>query len=166
MTEHSPGASRGDDDRPRLAGLYAPFRPRYARLVTLGLAGVVLALTVVLIVTFPRLAPGSDVLGDQIGFGLVGGAIALFCWRQATVSARVDPQGISVRNLVFSRRLEWAEIVLVRFGEGRPWAQLDLADGDTLAVMGVQRADGARAEREARRLATLVELHSRTPRDD
>jgi hypothetical protein len=44
--------------------------------------------------------------------------------------------------------------------------QLDLADGDTLAVMGIQRADGAFAESEARRLATLVALHTTTQRDD
>lgn len=163
----APGAGEDRDAADaRRAALYAPFRPRYARIVTLAFAGVVAALTIVLIVTFPQLSPDADVLGDQIGFGLVGAAITLFLWRQATVSARVSPQGIAVRNLVFSRRLEWAEVVLVRYGEGRPWAQLDLADGSTLAVMGVQRADGARAEREARRLATLVELHSRTERDD
>ncbi|WP_082813022.1 PH domain-containing protein [Cellulomonas timonensis] len=163
----TPGADEGRDpaDAGR-AALYAPFRPRYARIVTLAFAGVVAVLTVVLIVTFPQLAPDSEVLGDQIGFGLVGAGITLFCWRQATVAARVSPEGIAVRNLVFSRRLGWAEVVLVRYGEGRPWAQLDRADGTTLAVMGVQRADGARAEREARRLATLVELHTRTERDD
>ena len=92
--------------------------------------------------------------------------IAGFCWRQASVRATVDDEGVTVRNLVYSRRLEWAEIVSVRFGSGRPWVQLDLSDGDTLAVMGIQRADGAYAEAEARRLATLVAQHTATPRDD
>jgi hypothetical protein len=44
--------------------------------------------------------------------------------------------------------------------------QLDLDDGDTLAVMGVQRSDGERARQEARRLATLVAARQRTARDD
>lgn len=71
-----------------------------------------------------------------------------------------------MRNLVHRRRLAWAEIVSVRFGHGRPWVQLDLADGTTLAVMGIQRSDGALANREARRLATLVARHTATSRDD
>ena len=80
--------------------------------------------------------------------------------------ALLDERGLTVRNLVLVRRLEWAEVVDVRFGEGRPWVQLDLADGDTLAVMAIQRADGPAAQREARRLATLVARHTATGRDD
>jgi hypothetical protein len=71
-----------------------------------------------------------------------------------------------VVNLFHSRHLDWAEVVAVRFGGGAPWVMLDLDDGDELAVMGIQRADGAFTQAEARRLATLVALHSRTERDD
>jgi Bacterial PH domain len=151
------GAARAD--------LHAPFRPHAARIVTLALGVLVAVLTVVLVAALPRIAPEYGP-GDVAGFALLGLAITWFCWRQASVSARVDESGLTVRNLVISRRVAWAEIVSVRFGNGRPWVQLDLADGDTLAVMGIQRADGARADAEARRLATLVELHSRTARDD
>jgi hypothetical protein len=103
---------------------------------------------------------------DMVGVGLFGAGIAWFCWREASVRADVDEQGIVVRNLMLTRRLTWPEIVSVRFGSGRPWVQLDLADGDVLAVMGVQQADGALARAEAGRLAALVAIHSRTSRDD
>lgn len=171
MTPHDPSGPEDEDGagRPSPADqrvLYAPFRPRYARVVVLALAVVVVVLAAALIVALPGFAPDDDPLGDQLGVALVALGIVWFCWRQARVSALVDEHGIVVRNLVLSRRLEWAEVVLVRFGQGRPWVQLDLADGDTLAVMGVQRADGAFAVREAERLATLVALHSRTSRDD
>lgn len=141
--------------------LTAPFRPRLARAVTLALAVVVLASTAAIIVAMSVLSAG-----DRVGFALVGGLIAWFLWRQASVAAKVDDDGLTVRNLLFTRRLEWAEVVSVRFGSGRPWVQLDLSDGDTLAVMGIQRADGAFADAEARRLATLVAMHTTTPRDD
>ena len=144
-----------DDD------LAAPFRPRLARAVTLAVAVAVLVLTVVLVLTMPGLA-----VLDQVGFALFGLAIVWFCWRQASVVAVPDATGLRVRNLLVTRHVTWAEIVSVRFGQGRAWVQLDLADGDTLAVMGVQRADGERAEREARRLATLVARRSATPTDD
>ncbi len=159
------GSSTGRTADDARAELHMPFRPHAARVVTLGLAVLVLLLTAVLVVALPSIAPEYGP-GDQAGIALLGLVITWFCWRQASVSARPDESGLTVRNLVLSRRLDWAEIVSVRFGDGRPWVQLDLADGDTLAVMGIQRADGARADAEARRLATLVELHSRTARDD
>jgi len=140
---------------------HAPFRPRFARLVTLVLVVVVLVLTAALILALPNAEPL-----DRAGFALVGLLIAWFCWRQATVRAVPDEDGLTVRNLMITTRLTWAEIVSVRFGSGRPWVQLDLADGDTLAVMGIQRADGELAEAEARRLATLVVRHTATSQDD
>ena len=159
--ESGAGRTAGD----ARAALHGPFRPHAARLVTLGLAVLVLLLTAVLVASLPSIASEYGP-GDQAGIALLGLAVTWFCWRQASVSARPDETGLTVRNLVVSRRIAWAEVVSVRFGGGRPWVQLDLADGDTLAVMGIQRADGARAEAEARRLATLVELHSRAARDD
>ncbi|MBD7916879.1 PH domain-containing protein [Cellulomonas sp. Sa3CUA2] len=109
--------------------------------------------------------PGLATL-DQAGFVLFSLLIAWFCWRQASVSAVPDDTGLRVRNLLITTHVPWAQIVSVRFGQGRPWVQLDLADGDTLAVMGVQRADGQRADQEARRLATLVARRTATSRDD
>lgn len=137
-----------------------PFRPRLARVVSLALAVVVAAATVVLVVVMP----GLTAL-DVTSFALLAVAIVWFCWRQASVAAVPDEDGLTVRNLMVTTRLTWPQVVAVRLGD-RPWVQLDLADGDTLAVMGIQRADGERALREARRLSTLVARLSRTDRDD
>jgi hypothetical protein len=162
-TSPPPGPDPADrPDRPDRARLYAPFRPRAARTVSLAFGVAVLVGTVALLLALP----GFFSPADMAGVALFGGAISWFCWREASVRADVDERGIVVRNLMLTRRLEWAEVVSVRFGSGRPWVQLDLADGDVLAVMGVQQADGARARSEAGRLAALVEIHSRTPRDD
>ncbi|WP_255491865.1 MULTISPECIES: PH domain-containing protein [unclassified Actinotalea] len=146
--------------------LHRPFRPRAARVVSLGMAGAVLALMVAIAVLLPRVAPDRQAPLDLVGIVGFGVLVAWFCWRQASVAAVPDQDGLTVRNLLLTRRVTWAEIVSVRFGHGRAWVQLDLADGDTLAVMGVQQADGARAAAEARRLATLVARHSPTSRDD
>ncbi|WP_029287283.1 PH domain-containing protein [Cellulomonas sp. HZM] len=139
----------------------AAFRPRLARFVTLALAVVVVLGTVALLLAVPDLTAG-----DRLGFVLVAGLIVWFLWRQATVSAVPSEDGLVVRNLLVTTRLEWAQVVAVRFGHGNPWVQLDLDDGDTLAVMGVQRADGVRAQDEAQRLSTLVARFTATPRDD
>jgi hypothetical protein len=89
----------------------------------------------------------------MIAFGLLGAVIA---WRFGAVRAVPDPTGLTVVNYARSRRLAWAEIVTVRFGPSDPWVHLDLADGDVLAVMGIQRADGEHGMAEAHRLVALI----------
>lgn len=142
--------------------LHHEFHPVRARRVAYPIA----ALVLVAMLGVAFFVPGVDAFGDRVGFVLMGVAIAWFCHRQARVRAVPSELGLEVRNLFLSRSLEWAQVVDVRFGGGRPWVQLDLSDGDTLAVMAVQRADGPRADAEASRLATLVALHSQTERDD
>ncbi|GEN78890.1 PH domain-containing protein [Actinotalea fermentans] len=146
--------------------LHRSFRPRAARLVCLPLAAVSLALMVGLAVGLPAVTGVRLGWGDRVGFVALGALIAWFLLREAGVRADPDGETLVVRNLLRTRRLAWAEIVSVRFGPDRPWVSLDLAGGDTLAVMAVQHADGDRARGEARRLATLVARHSGTARDD
>jgi len=134
-----------------------PFAPRRTRQVALALGAGVTVLVVALAVVVPQ----EFGWPDRLGFLLVGALIDAFLWRQATVRAVPSERGLQVRNLFLGRDLEWAEVVSVRLGE-RPWVQLDLDDGDTLAVMGIQRSDGERAQDEARRLAGLVERYSTT----
>jgi hypothetical protein len=54
----------------------------------------------------------------------------------------------------------------VQFGGGEPWVSLDLDDGDTLAVMAIQKADGEVSGREASRLAALVQAFGESPERD
>lgn len=157
---------RGGGDAARRPALDDVFRPRAARLVTGTLAVVVALATVLLIVLLTTTGVEGWSTADLSGIALVGLAIVWFLWRQATVAATPTAEGLRVRNLATTRTVAWGQIVWVRFGEGRPWVQLDLDDGDTLAVMGVQRSDGERARREAKRLSTLVAVRQRTGRDD
>jgi hypothetical protein len=160
MTAASPTSPSGDGTA---VELYRPFRPRRARVMAWAIAvGEIAVLTGLAIVL-----PGPNVHWyDRLGFLLVAAAVAATLSRFARLLAVPDQEGLRVRNVVYTRRLDWAQIVRVQFGGGNPWAVLDLSDGETLAVMAVQRADGERAVAEARRLATLVALHTRTSRDD
>ena len=71
-----------------------------------------------------------------------------------------------MRNLVLTRTLSWPEVVGVQFGGGEPWVTLDLDDGDTLAVMAIQKSDGEVSGREASRLAALVQAFGESRHDD
>lgn len=150
----------------RIARLHAPFRARRARWVAYPLAAAILVLLGVVAVQLPTTGEGAFGLGDRLALAGTGLLIAYVIHRLASVRAVPGPDGLVVRNVFLTTRLEWAQIVGVRFGGGNPWVTLDLDDGETLAVMGIQRADGEFAVAQSRRLATLVAHHSRTPRDD
>ncbi|MCU1431087.1 MAG: hypothetical protein JWP95_192 [Actinotalea sp.] len=154
------------DRRGAADGAYRVFRPRATRLVARVLAVAMMVMVLTLAFLLPVAAPSREGVADRVGIVVFGVLVAWFLLRHAGVRAEPDPDGLTVRNLLRTRRLAWAEVVSVRFGQGRPWVQLDLDDGTAMAVMAVQRADGAYASREARRMATLVARHSATPRDD
>lgn len=98
---------------------------------------------------------------NRVAIALLGVVGAGFLWRYALIRAVPSPAGLRVVNLFSSRELDWAEILRVGFSGGAPWVVLELTDTEELAVMAIQRADGPRAQREASRLAALIEHHQR-----
>ena len=61
------------------------------------------------------------------------------------------------------REYEWPQIVAARLPPGAPWVTLDLADGETASVLGIQGSDGTRARTALRELKALVAAASATP---
>lgn len=136
---------------------YAPFRPRWG-------ARVPRALSIVLFVASAAAAatiPGTEwTLLDRLYLFALGAAISALLWRYSMIEARPSRDGLTVRNLFVTRRLDWPLVVRMQFGGGAPWVGLDLSDGDTVAVMAIQKADGAHGRAMAARLAALIEFHS------
>jgi Bacterial PH domain len=97
--------------------------------------------------------------GDQlamVGLGALG-ALAVLLLTRPRVEA--DARGIRVRNVIGFYDLPWEVVRGVRFNRGAPWATLDLADDDVVAVMAVQAADKEYAVEAVRALRTLLEAH-------
>lgn len=111
--------------------------------------------------------PGTGEVGwsvpDRVMTILFGCALAAMLLRFASLRAVPSPRGLRIVNLVRSTDLEWASIVNVGFSGGSPWVVLELNDTDEVAVMAIQRSDGAFASQEASRLAALVAHHSAAP---
>ncbi len=135
----------------------APFRPRRGRVMPLLMAGAVLVVCAVAAVLLGQGREWGP--ADQVALVGLGVAVAAFLLRYATIRAVPDVEGLTVRNLVATRRVPWGEVADVRFDDGAPWVTLDLTDDDELAVMAIQRADGETARGEARRLGSLVARH-------
>ncbi|MDO5644902.1 MAG: PH domain-containing protein [Dermabacter sp.] len=133
--------------------LPALFRPRVARRWALGIGALVLAASIVMAVVLP--AENSH-WSDRLGFLLFGAVVAWFCHRQADVQIAATPEGVRVKNLFSTARFTWPELFAVSFPEGDPWAHLDLANGDTVALMALQRADGAYGVAQARAFNALI----------
>ncbi|GAA1985971.1 PH domain-containing protein [Isoptericola halotolerans] len=139
-----------DDARTR----FRTFRPWWAR-VAVAVTGLVAVGGSLLV---GLLSEQGVLLGPGTRLTFVAFAVgaAWLLWRLGGVHARPDQHGLTVRNVARSRRVAWEEIVGVRLTMNDPWVVLDLSDGSTLAVMGIQRADGERGMAEARRLQDLV----------
>lgn len=74
--------------------------------------------------------------------------------------------GLTIVNGYRSRSFEWAEVLGISLRRGAPFATLDLADGSTLSVFGIQGSDGPRAATAVRELRSLIESETPTERDD
>jgi len=138
------------------AGSPEPFRSRRGRIMATGMAVASVALFTVLAVLVAGVDEGGWVIADRVMMAVIGVSLALVLWRWAAIQAVPDASGLTIQNLVGHRHIPWDEIVDVTFDEGDPWASLHLKDTETVAVMAIQRADGASARAEAQRLADLV----------
>ena len=144
----------------------AAFRPRRARVVGLAFAVGILVVMIGMSIAL-SFSPQSGWTGqDTVSAVVFAVLLAAVLVRLVAVRARVTPTGLEVRNVVFTRQVEWGAVVAVRFGGADPWLTLDLDDGENLAVMAVQRADGDFARDEALRLARVVEAHAPRARRD
>jgi hypothetical protein len=138
---------------------YAVFRARRGRQFALGCAAAQLAVFVVLSVVLPLTGPGGWAVSDSVMLIVLALLIAWALGRYAALRATPSPTALVVRNIVTTTTVPWTQVVGVRFSGGDPWLFLDLANGDDLAVMAIQKSDGAFARGEASRLAALVQAH-------
>lgn len=135
-----------------------PFRPRFARRIAWAMIAVILAFLVGILIASVTVLQGWGPVDWLLSIAFFGVG-AWFVHRQASVSAVPSNDGLTVRNLISTSHVTWEEIVRISFAHSRPWVSLDLADGQTLAVMAIQGADGEFGRAEARRLAGLVAEH-------
>ncbi|MCR6033703.1 PH domain-containing protein [Nocardioides sp. zg-579] len=148
----------GSEAGPRAAGDGLPrtWRPLGPRIVATVLSSGMLVILLTAWISFgaetrAKFTPFQ--LGTIIFFIILGGVV-LWALTRARVTA--TREGLTVVNGFRTRSFTWAEVVAVHLPPGAPWATIDLSDGRTVSVMGLQGSDGERARaavRELRRLA-------------
>lgn len=131
------------------------WRPRMGRLVPYGLGVLSFAAIVVVALAMPTFGPG-----DRAALVVLGAAVAGALYFFGRCQLRAGPGGLTVVNVLRTTTLDWAEIVDARMEPGEPWPTLDLADGQTIAAMGIQAADGERSREALAQLRALIAQHA------
>ncbi|OBF11612.1 PH domain-containing protein [Mycobacterium sp. ACS4331] len=82
---------------------------------------------------------------DQVAIGALGIVIGAVVLLFARPRLRVGPAGMSVRNLVGDKLVDWSQVQDLSFHRGARWARLDLPDDEYIPVMAIQAIDKERA---------------------
>lgn len=161
MSSEGTGSTRGTGAADRggaAAGLPVTFRPVVTRVLLLVLAAALVAVLTTIAVLMPHDGASPWTTGDRItvvATGLVLGGVLVLLSRPRVIA---EADGLTVINITTRRRLAWPEVLRVNLRSGDAWVHLDLADGTTLPVMGIQPGIAReQALRDARRLRALAE---------
>ncbi|PWI09164.1 hypothetical protein DIZ27_17840 [Streptomyces sp. NWU339] len=130
------------------------FRPGRTRAVLLGAAVALFGALSLIALLLEQVDPGERISFVFTGALLAGGLVLL-----ARPRVDADESGITVVNIVGRRRLEWAQILQVNLRPGDPWVFLDLSDGTSMPVLGIQPGiarERAIADAQALRALTVA----------
>ncbi|MGB8649171.1 MAG: PH domain-containing protein [Mycobacteriales bacterium] len=119
-------------------------QPRRLTAVCRALAALVVVVFAVLAVLLPRGASGGQEFGvaDQLSFFGIGLLLAAGLLAFTRARVRADGRGIWVRNVLGDRFFPWEVVVGVHLPESASWAQLELHDDETVALLAIQTNDG------------------------
>ncbi|GGV10791.1 membrane protein [Streptomyces litmocidini] len=131
------------------------FRPGRTRAVLLTMSVAIFVVITAVAMMLERLGPGERAT-FVFTAALLSGVLVLLS-RPKVVA---DDEGVTVVNIVRTRRLAWAEILKVNLRPGDPWVFLDLSDGTSLPALGIQPGIAREAAiRDARALRALADSH-------
>ena len=82
---------------------------------------------------------------DQVAMAVLGVVIACVVLLFARPRLRLGPAGISVRNLLGDKLIDWSDVVGISFPVGHRWARIDLPDDEYIPVLAIQAVDKGRA---------------------
>lgn len=129
------------------------FRPNRTRAVLLGVGAAMFVTIGSIAFLLENLSPG-----ERVSFVFTAALLTSVLVLLSRPKVVADEAGVTVVNLTTTRRLEWAQILRVNLRPGDPWVFLDLSDGTSLPVLGIQPGVAkAQAIGDARALRALAE---------
>lgn len=138
------------------------WRPRTTRVVAYGL-GLLIVGTMAVIA---MILPAEWSVLDRVLLVGTGVAIAGALHLLARPKLIATDQNVRVVNSIRTHVLSWAEVVELQMPEGEPWPCVDLSDGTSLPVMGIQSADGDLARHHVEEFRVLLRERGEAPEPD
>ncbi|MBN1092598.1 PH domain-containing protein [Blastococcus sp. TML/M2B] len=131
--------------------------PRRLRLLLAVLAGAVLVVAAVVVLTLPSTTNTVVEYGvvDQVALAGLGVLLAAGVLLLGRSRVDADASGVRVRNLFVQHVLPWQAVRAVRFERKSAWGSLALENGDEVSVWGLQAADGEYAVRAVEGMRAL-----------
>jgi hypothetical protein len=145
-----------------LPALPHTWRPRFVPAVAVAMGVVIFAAALGMWFGLPDAARAQISIFQTLTLALVLLALLWGLYRLARLKVRADEAGLTIVNVVRTRRLEWAQVLAVNLRTGDPWVLLDVDDGTTVQAMAIQSADGRRGRAAARELSRMVAQHTHT----
>lgn len=136
------------------------FRPLGVRWAVYVLGGLLVLVAAVIWFAFPASVRAQFTIFQRGTILVLGLGFLALGWGLARSRVEARETGLRVVNGYRSRSYDWNEVLAVSLRTSSPWAMLDLSDGTTVAAIGIQGSDGARAVRQAADLRRLVERHT------
>lgn len=132
------------------------WRPFGVRIAVWLLGGMLLAMVVAVWFAFDASTRAQFSVLERGTLIFVG--LLLFATYHALTRSRVSAttSTLTVVNGYRSHRYEWSQVFDISLRRGAPWATLDLSDGTTISVLGVQGSDGPRAHRAIREIRAAI----------
>lgn len=142
--------------RPSAPKLPHTWRPFGARIAVWVFGGLLLALVAAVWIGLGAEVRSQFTLFQRITLVVLG--LLLFGTWNALVRSRVraTEAGLTVINGYRKRFYEWSQVIGVSLRRGAPWGTLDLSDGTTISLIGVQGSDGNRARRTVREIRATI----------
>jgi hypothetical protein len=135
------------------------FRARVLAMMASLLACSMIAIFTVIWVRLPDESKETFTVFQRLTLIFFSAIILWLLYRMATLRVVAYEEGLTIRNVFRSYRLEWSEIAALRFKPGDAWLQLFDREGTRLGVLAVQASDGPRANAAAKHLATIARSH-------
>lgn len=133
------------------------WRPLGVRIAASGLGAMLAAVVAFAWISFDaetRAAFTGFQIATLLMLALLAGGVGFALARSRVVA---EPARLVVVNGYRRREFDYAAVVDAHLPPGAPWVTLDLDDGTTVAAMGIQGSDGARAQTALRELRAVLE---------
>jgi hypothetical protein len=135
------------------------FRPRVVSVISTGMAISLVAVFGVIWFRLPDVSQESFTLFQRLTLLVFFGTILGILYRMATLKVVAYDDGLLVRNVFRTFRMEWSRISALRFAPGDAWLMIFDAEGNRSGALAIQAAEGARAHTAARELASVAKTH-------